>query len=242
MNAAIHQSTIAALWPRVRALFDRFIAVFGAPAALAILEFSSSDARRVIVRQLTRVEMYVRKLLLAEAMLLTQAKQRGPRLIAVPLCANGLYTSFNQTEREVGFTRGSNVDRARPETWSVTFAFALPRDTHTVPETIAPRVRTLWGKAAQQPAASPPTPSQRRPAALRIARRVEALRRVLNDPTPHARRLAHAYRASSARNPTTLARYAFTTPRHLCVGRQDPQLDVDIHRASWIARDVGDAS
>ncbi len=233
MTAAIHHSTIAALWPRVRAALDRLTAMVGAPAVIAALSFTSLRARRALVRELTRVELYVRKLLIAEAALFEPATHRGPNLVEIPL--RGVYAPTNQTKRHPASAARPAADLERPEAWRVSFRLALPRDRRGVPHQIAPRVRALWGVAPPPSAPRQAPPRHLSPSAVRIARRVEALRRVLNDPAPHARRLARAHRTISARNPTALASYAFTTPRRHCVDHHDLRLDVDIYAASWIA-------
>jgi hypothetical protein len=216
------------LWERLRALFARVVAAIGAPAIIAALTLAPRMGTE-IVRQLALVEILARKLLLADAVALVPAPaQRGPRLVVTPLRASGLYT-LNQTRRRTDMrARANAIDPANPETWSARFALALPRDPRVVQERRAPRIRTFWGDAPAPPPAPETAPRPRQAEAFRIARRAEALRRVLNDPAPYARRLSLARGLGVARSREIITRYALRAPRRFVGDERDPRLTIDI--------------
>lgn len=234
-TAAAPPPTHAALWDRLRATFRRVTAAVGAPAAIALLNLSSRDARLEIVRQLGLLESLVRKLLFAEiAAFAPAAPERGPRLVHIPLRPGLVIVN---APRKRGPRPPRRLDLADPETWTASFALALPRDTHLVQDRHAPRIRALWGPSARP--AEPPPPAARRdrgPASFRIARRFEALRRVLNDPAPHVRRLAAAQRRALARSPHIVSRYALIGPRYSGYDPVDERLPIDITGAALTTR------
>ena len=226
------------LWERLRALFARVIAAVGAPAILAALTLAPRMATE-IVRQLALVEILARKLLLADAIALIPPPQRGPRLVVTPLRASGLYTVKQTRRRARTPARAYAIEPARPETWSARFALALPRDPRVVQERRAPRIRALWGDA-RTPPAPPPEPAPRRlhNDAFRVARRAEALRRMLNDPAPYARRLARARGVGVARSREIITRYALRAPRRFVGDARDPGLTIDIFDIAIRAQSV----
>lgn len=234
MNAAAPPPTTA-LWDRLRATFARVIAAIGAPAAIALLSLSTRSTRLNILRQLFMLESLVRKLLFAElATRAAAAPSRGPHLTHIPIIRPGLIIVNPARKRT---TRNVNpVDFAHPETWSASFALAIPRDTRLVRDRSAPRIRALWGPSAR-PVEEPPRSSQRQRATpFRIARRFEALRRVLNDPAPHIRRLAIAQCRALKRAPNVVSQYALIAPRRYGYDPVDVRLPIDITCAALIAR------
>jgi hypothetical protein len=215
------------LWERLRALFARVIAAIGAPAIIAALTLAPR-MRTEIVRQLALVEVLARKLLLADAAALIPPPERGPRLVVTPLRASGLYT-VNQTRRRASApSRPRAVDLSNPETWPARFALALPRNPRAVQDRRAPRIRALWGDTPTPPPKNDPPPRQRHADAFRVARRAEALRRMLNDPAPYARRLAGSRHLGVARSREVVTRYALRAPRRFVGDRHDPLLTLDI--------------
>ncbi len=219
------------LWARLRALFGRVIAAIGAPALIAALTLAPG-MRTGIVRQLALVELLARKLLLAEAAALAPATApRGPRLVEINLAASGLYTPTQIRRRTRARSSVRAIDPANPETWSARFALAIPRDERAVQDRRAPRIRALWG-ATTTPHAPEPAPRQHTSEAFRIARRAEALRRMLNDPTSHVQRLARSRRFGVARTHETIRRYALSVPRRFVGDHYDPRLTVDIFDAA----------
>lgn len=218
----------APLWERLSALFNRVIAAIGAPAILAALTFAPL-MRTAIVRQITLIEILARKLLLAEAADLAAAPQRGPRLVEIQLNASGLYTP-PPTRRPRRPSRMRAIDPTKPETWPARFALAIPRDSRVVDDRRAPRIRAYWNAAP--PSAPERAPPQRTSDAFRIARRAEALRRMLNDPTPHVQRLARSRRVGVTRSRDTIKSYAFRAPRRFIGDRHDPLLTIHIFSAA----------
>ncbi len=236
MTTATAPPTHVALWDRLRATFARVIAAVGAPAAIALLNLSSRDARLEIARQLGLLESLVRKLLFAEiGALAPAAPERGPRVVHIPLRPGLVIVN---PPRKRGPRPPRRLDLAHTETWSASFALALPRDPRLVNDRHAPRIRALWGPNSR-PAELPPPPAARRdrgPASFRIARRFEALRRVLNDPAPHVRRLAAAQNRALARSPHVVSRYALIGPRHSGYDPADERLPLEITGAALNTR------
>ena len=234
MNAAASPPTNTALWDRLRATFARVIAVIGAPAAIALLSLSTRSTRLSILRQLFMLESLVRKLLFAELAALAAAPaDRSPRLTHIPV-RPGLVIVNPAGKRTPRQPRP--LDLAHPETWSAPFALALPRDSRLVRDRNAPRIRALWG-ASPRPVEPPPrAPQRRRSTPLRIARRFEALRRVLNDPAPHVRRLAKAQCRALNRAPNVVSQYALMSPRRHGYDPIDTRLPIDITCAALTAR------
>lgn len=223
--------TTPLLWERLRALFGRVIAAIGAPAILAALTFAPL-VRTSIVRQIALIEILARKLLLAEAAALAPPHQRGPRLIETTLAASGLYTPQNIRQRSPTRSRVRAYDPSNPETWPARFALAIPRDQRVIEDRRAPRMRALWGAPPPPPPVPEPAPRRRNSDAFLIARRAEALRRLLNDPTPHVTRLARSRRVGVARSRDVIRRYALCAPRRFIGDRHDPLLTVHIFSAA----------
>jgi hypothetical protein len=227
------------LWARARAMFARAVVAIGDAAAIAILQQLPRPLRRRIVAWLAPLEHIVRKLLLAEAAALRRAPNwtagLRPALAQVPqsrsaalraACAAGAARSNLQPSRV--------FDPSRPETWPACFSFALPRDPLAVPDARAPRIRALWVPSP------PPAPPQRAPRAsnetdtpFRLARRFEALRRVLENPLPHAQRLARLLARAVRRFPEIVQRCVLAPARTGDYDREDPRLGVDAITQSW---------
>ncbi|MBL8545861.1 MAG: hypothetical protein JNL81_05315 [Hyphomonadaceae bacterium] len=208
-------------------MFGRVIAVIGAPAMIAVLSLSPG-LRTGICRHIALIEILARKLLLAEAALIATAPStRAPRLTEANLSASGLYT-LPQTRRASAASNPCAPDLANPETWSARFALAIPRDARTVRDRNAPRIRALWGDPPAPPPALERKYSQRNSDAFLVARRTEALRRLLHNPAPYVTRLARTRRIGVARSRDAITRYAFRAPRRFVGDRYDPRLTVDI--------------
>jgi hypothetical protein len=128
-------------------------------------------------------------------------------------------------------------DLAQPETWPARFSLAPPRDPLAVPESRAPRIRALWGDSAPPASVVAHTTSARTKtgAAFRLARRFEALRRVLEDPQPHARRLAALLARASRRFPEIVRRYVIQPARGAGWDNADPRLIVEVIAAAFAA-------
>jgi hypothetical protein len=214
-----------ALWERARASYARAVAAIGEPAAVAALAALSRDLRRIIIGWVARLEHVVRKLLLAEAGRLFETNGL-PALCRPP---------FRGEVRKERAARMRHLDSTRPETWPARFRFALPRDPRAVPDARAPRIRALWDDAPS--CAPPPTRLARLPErqdiAVRLARRLEAMRRVLVDPMPIAQRLARGLYRLARRYPEATLRFAASPSRVNAYDPFDPRLGVDATGAGF---------
>lgn len=223
MHAIAPSAPLAAapLWARVRAAFARAVAAIGAPAAIAALGLLSRALRRSIANRIALLEHIVRKLLLAEA----------GRLEVHPSSFRTRESAIRNpgaSSRLLAAARSAKLDLARSETWPARFALAPPRDPRAVPEANAPRIRALW----DAPTNTQTQPSTKRAPraesdAFRLARRLEALRRVLDDPQPHAARLAHLLLRLRRRYPEVALRFAMATARTSAFDADDPGLGVE---------------
>lgn len=220
-------------------------------AQVAALVGVAPKLRREIVAWLAPLEHVVRKLLIAEAAALHRASHahaaRGVRIEYVPMHRGSAWPPATHctNARGVGaaappVAARSNLDTCHPETWRACFSFALPR-VHYVPEAHAPRIRALWG-------ASTPAPElERKPrvfnadSPFRLARRFEALRRVLGDPRPHAERLARALARAAHRVRDIVRRYVISPCRTNSYDPDDSRLGLDAmcaaHRGATVFSD-----
>ena len=174
---------IAILWQGARAWLADTLRMFGGPATIA------RHACLAFKRRLALLESLVMKLLLIEA-----ARQNDLSDASV---------ERHQTARPAApgpRRRAAEEDVARSETWRVRFRPRMPR-------------RELHSTSAQRPA---PRPRHARPdsaRALRLARRFEALRRVLADPRRAIVALARKLRARGARAYAAARAIAMSSPR-----------------------------
>jgi hypothetical protein len=116
-------------------------------------------------------------------------------------------------------------DAMQPETWRVRFDLKPPCDPRAC--TQRPRIRALWGDDVVQIWPSPCMQGERAPSALRLAMRIEALRRVLANPAPHIKRLAHLLPKLCARDPKAFLRYATEPARPHRSDEADPRLVIE---------------
>lgn len=224
------------LWERLRALFERVIAVVGAPAIIATMTIAPG-IRASLIRQIGLVEILVRKLLLAEVAALGGPQpQRGPRIVEHPLRATGLYTLPPTRRKSEAKPRA--VDFKKPESWSAGFSLAIPREQRSVAERNAPRIRSFDREPPRPSAAIEPALRQRNSDAFLIARRAEALRRVLHDPAPYVARLARSRRIGRSPSRQSIQRYALRAPRRFIGDRLDPRLTLDVFMAAVHAHAV----
>jgi hypothetical protein len=223
---------LAPHWERARASYARAIAQLGGPAAIAAIARLSRALRLEIVRWLCPLEHIARKLLLAEAgRLLRDERARaahGPRLVRIPLRGIARHATSRNAQTVFSPVYGGGKG-APPETWNARFSFAPPRDPLAVPEARAPRMRALWGSSA--PAAPPPPRTPRTldeaEAPFRLARRFEAVRRVLADPLPYAQRLVRLLVRLLPRYPEAVRNFAFSPARASGYDPADPRLSID---------------
>lgn len=229
-------ATIANLWQRLRSMMTRASVVVGALPALAALASLTRDRRREIACCITRLEAIARKLIFVAAAELHRAERdgakpaRGPLMeivtLAPPSWSAGLRPALSaeaKSQYAPGGARAKSFDPTLPETWRVRFSLAPPRDEAAVPESRAPRIRALWGPTPTPPPASS-QPRDIAPAPRRLALRFEALRRVIADPAPYARRLARLLPRLCRRFSSAVARYAVAIGRPYAGDEGDPRL------------------
>ena len=221
--------TQTALWSRARASFARAVEAIGAPAAIAAIESLTPTLRRAITGWVCRLEHVVRRLLFVEAAVLSPSPRGGAKLQRLQVrAANAIAAP----------ARVATPPNPHAAFRSARFSFALPRDPHAVPEANAPRIRALWGGAhPSAPPRAPHAPSQT-PAALRLARRFEARPRVLEDPIPHAQRLARVLARALRRFPDIARRCALAPSRTASYDRADHRLSIDAMAAALGAADA----
>ena len=207
------------LWLRLRSMFARAAESIGAPQTLARLDALSRRRQHEIGCWIARLECIARKLLFAEASALPSFRTRASAIRNPGANAAPLQTPQHNTRAE--------IDLTQPHTWPARFKLAPPRDTLAVPESRAPRIRALWGAYTPPPSPPPRAAAQSTPTPLRFAFRIEALRRVLDNPAPHARRLARVLHRLKPRFPEAPARYAIITARPYAPDSGDPRLMIE---------------
>jgi hypothetical protein len=200
----------------------RAVEAIGEPASLAVRSGLSRATKHGIAGWLARLESIVRKLLFALATALLSETRPSPQaqVRASPPRANNA-RSRAQASRA--------IDLSAPQTWSTRFALAPPHDPRAVPESRAPRIRALFGPTP--PAPPPPAEPRARhitEPALRFAFRLEALKRVLADPLPYARRVARIFSRLLRRYPEAAHRYAVAPARPHASDEGDPRLIIDV--------------
>ncbi|MGD9981114.1 MAG: hypothetical protein AB7H66_01775 [Hyphomonadaceae bacterium] len=246
MNALSDPATHAALWKRARSMRVRAVAAIGEPADIAARRALAPETRRDIAGWLARLESIVRKLLLALAAQLLQeeqsARRKAPRIEQIRLARFAARpappmarTASGAIPANASAKNARRVDLMRPETWPVRFAFAPPRDPHLVPESRAPRIRALWGPPPPPPPQPPPRVRRAAEPALRFAFRLEALRRVLDDPISYAQRLARIFPRLIRRYPEAAHRYAIAPARPHADDDGDPRLIIDVMGLAMVA-------
>lgn len=225
-------SSLASLWRRAEDMFARAIAAIGAPAALAARPAITAE----ISGWIARLEHIVRKLLFVEA---AQLRDDAP----APAGRSARLLPRNSSARIVDDDDArSNLNLSAPETWSARFSLAPPRDPRAVEDAHAPRIRSL-DSASPAPAPAPQkrTQSARANAPFRFARRLEALRRVLENPAPHALRLARLLARAVRRYPEVMLRFALAAPSLGWFDPADPRLGNDVMAPAFAAA-YGDTS
>lgn len=113
------------------------------------------------------------------------------------------------------------TDLAKPETWPASFRLALPRERTTSPNRRGAKPTVNLYDSA-----------------FRLALRLEALRRVLNDPLPRARRLRRALHGEQH----IIPRYALRSPRRFVADVADHRLTLDITSRILVAIAAFDSS
>mgnify|MGYP001478427787 CR=1 FL=1 len=201
---------IAALWQAARALLAETLRAFGAPAAVA------HAVSAAFKRRLALLESLVMKLLLIEAASFHPVPGRGETASPGPMNTGARERSTDSAARclhatvsmgpGLGAARQSGnrwtEDPADSRTWRVRFRPRLPR-----------HAAANIGRPA--PPRRPPRPAHIRALAhaRRLARRFEALRRVVADPRRAAAALARKLHALGARAGAVALRMARAMPR-----------------------------
>ncbi|MFP4004362.1 MAG: hypothetical protein ACLFV8_11345 [Alphaproteobacteria bacterium] len=204
---------VPALWAAARRFLGRLIGLCGAPCVLVTDPFLSLKERRGILHWLRPVESLVRRLLVAEAVRIAETRPSGTDRRRA------------KVRRPVyPFCRVSFPDPENPATWAVRFSVSEPSIRKSSVR-ISPRIHVLdldghanvLVPAARNRAIAQHRERMRRteeipvPARMRrkrrpragspwpLARRIEALTRVLENPELYARRLARRLRKNRDR-------------------------------------------
>lgn len=234
----------ANLWTRARASFARAVAEIGMPVVIAAATLSKT-LRREIVDWLYPLENIVRRLLLADAAELRRAEMARTkcdvRVVLIPLqgmaqtWSAGLPTrACTATVRRMSEDSRS-IDCANPQSWRANFSFALPHNNRLVPNSRAPRIRDPWADTPPPPPAHTPRALKREHAPFRLARRFEVLRRVLENPAPHAMRLARLLAREVRRFSAVVHRAVLRGARTDSYDPADSRLSLDALGAAWDA-------
>jgi len=220
MNAATTALTLTAepLWRRARESFARAVDSFGAPVVIAVLRRLTRPLRRAIVARLCLLEHVVRKLLLAEAAAIRSAElaaavSGAPAIAAPPAAPPTRQTQAFAARRERAVMK---PDLYHPQSWRAPFAYGVPADPPPQPLERKPRVLRNEDETA-----------------FRLARRLEALRRVLKDPLPHAARLANRLAREAQRVPELAWRFVLASARGNGCDHQDPLLGLRATNAAF---------
>lgn len=212
--AAIHQAqpgsapcarlTVPELWERARAFLAAMFTAHGSPKAY-LLRGVTSRERNAIMKWLKPAERLARGLLIVAAITHLLMTEQGVRLraSATPITPPTppkpsrppamLHTGIDLTATLAKHWRPEPDPEPPQQTPEPTRALIDPDDPATWPA----QFRVLsWieSSGARKPPQRTASPSTTPPSRLRLIRRIEALRRVLDDPHARIRRLA-AYMA-----------------------------------------------
>lgn len=132
------------------------------------------------------------------------------------------------------------IDLARPHSWRAPFSFAIPQDPRFVSNARAPRIRNPWAEHAPAPSPPPRAPRMLKPelAPFRLARRFEALRRVIDNPAPYAMALAQLMVRQVRRWRSVVHAYIIAPCRSDRRDPDDPRLGVDCMGAAFVRQDA----
>lgn len=237
--AATPELTAVPLWDRARAKFARALKALGSLAVLAALTRLPRAARRTVLGLLCPIEHIVRKLLIAEAAVLRARLDTAAMLKARRL------RSLNRAPQNAAATPRPRraIDVNEPSSWPARFSFSVPSDPRRVPESRAPRIRNPWIDTPPPPPPPPPRVLAPEQSPFRLARRFEAVRRVLENPMPHAERLARLLFYTIRRFPAVVQRYVFAPTRIWRYDEYDPRLSIEAMGAAMLAEEaVADTS
>jgi hypothetical protein len=216
-------------------MFARAVDSLGPPASIAALPLLSRGLRRELAGWIALMESIVRKLLLAEAAQLPSPRGEGAGggvkrdagiSSRVPCSANFEQAPLHPASPLAGRGRDAfamSIDPSLPHTWPAQFSLAPPRDADD------PSERRLAAHDRDHPR------RPRRTVALRLAMRFEALRRVLDDPAPHALRLARLIARLSQRAADIARRFAIAPALPDFVAPCDPRLVIEVMGRAFAA-------
>jgi hypothetical protein len=210
MTHAPASDPIADLWRQARAQVAGALAALRGPAGVACIV--ARAVYDVVKARLRLLESLVLKLLLIEAARMPLCERASPSSGPSRACAQKVASHRQE-------------DSASPETWRVRFRPRIPPDR-----------RRSRGPAIAHLRACPARP---RSDALALARRFEALRRVLADPRRAAAALAARLRALGAAAHAVARRIALFVPRCKAQGPTHAAALVRAHDAlsAWPAPD-----
>lgn len=219
-TASLLPDLITQLWREARAWLAEMLSDFISPAA--VLRTVARGARVAFRRRLQMLESLVMKLLLVEA-----SRVATPDKATMP---GGIRRSPRRhpgnTATQLAQACGYVEHPDHPITWRVRFHGRIPRQRPRA-ATLTPRPRTA------------PAPEHIRAAAhaRRLARRFEALRRVIADPRPAIAALARKLRALGQAAYAVARRVALWRPRMDDVSLAHGQATVHAHEAAqrWAA-------
>ena len=227
-----HQDTIDNLWTAARAMFARMREAVGEAAAVAARTILALDERRIIRGWLTPLEAMTRKVVLIHAMALARQgdtyARAAPNTHAPPLSPAGAYRPAPPAVTTIQLP----PPLVRMLTANAAAAAAAPCQRTRPPSLrlwprrrAGPRVRDLGANllvrnvererarlalARRLKAAR----SRRAPESQRLARRIDALERLLAHPLPAARRLARRLTLNPLLAVTLAARRVPRTSRY----------------------------
>lgn len=203
-SASLPSDPIAELWQTARAWCARALAELGDPAAIAAAV--AREAYAACRRRLALLEQFVLKLLLIEASRLPVTPANAPPASSRQDQLHILQASDTRPESAGWKPAVRCEDPARPETWRVRFQArfapikrALATQRRAV---VMPRFRANSNGVDRAQAR-----------ARTLARRFEALRRILADPRRAAIALARKLAALGARAYAVARRIALAAPR-----------------------------
>jgi hypothetical protein len=218
MQPIVEPPTLPQLWRRLRAMFGRAVDELGPPSSIAAMPILPRALGRELAGWLALMETILRKLLLAEAVQLSPSAH-------LPAEASAK-AQVKRNAARAGLKPpppSEPPDPFRPHTWRTRFSLAPPRqpywsDAPPVPRAASARRRDpfLDGRLVK-----------RRDLSLRLAMRFETLRRVIEDPAPHARRMAALLRRRALADPGAAERLAVAPVQPDFVDRLDHRLIVD---------------
>jgi hypothetical protein len=220
------ENAVPDLWETARYFFRCLLSICGNPCALAGGGRLSRKVRRDILHWLRPVEAIVRRLLVAEAARIAQAAAQKAQDAPGTGIAQKTPARRKPPQLRAPFCRVDFPDPEDSTGWSVRFSFFEPKTGTSTPRAsrFEPRIRIpgpdplanvlssvarAEGFARHQArmreilglTSLPKRPEPIRGAGdpWRLAKRIEALARVLENPQPHARRLARLLNRHAAR-------------------------------------------